>query len=195
MRIIAGEARGRKILVPRDRGVRPPLDQTRGALFNILGNRVENSSVLDLFAGAGAFGLEAVSRGARLATFVERDPAALRALERNIRDLGFQGRCRVLSGNALHQPPHRRRFRKEGEEMDTSGGYNIIFLDPPFQMFREPEKSREVLERLEGLLAGSLRKDGILLLRHPADCTVNPGPEPADQRTFGRSSVLFYEKL
>src|SRR2546422_4878742 len=114
MRIIGGEARGRPIRTPAGRETRPALDRVRESVFAILGERLEGASVLDLFAGAGGFGLEAVSRGAHRVVFVERDPAALRVLERNIRDLGFGGRAEVVKGDAL------RRSSAEGP-------YDVIF--------------------------------------------------------------------
>ncbi len=197
MRIISGEARGRKIRAPPGRGVRPPLDSMREALFNILGDLVEGSSVLDLFAGAGAFGLEAVSRGARLATFVERDPAALHVLERNIEDLGFSGRCRIIRGDALYQPPHRRPKEVKSVEPVSKpilGEFDIIFLDPPFHWFKHEEKTSVLVERVEGLLERLLLPGGMLLLRHPAASLVKLRRPPADVRTYGKSTVLLIDK-
>ena len=77
MRIIAGSARGKKLIAPRDRSIRPALDRIRESLFSIIGPRVESVRVLDLFSGTGAFGLEALSRGARHVTFVDRSPDAI----------------------------------------------------------------------------------------------------------------------
>ncbi len=192
MRIIAGEAGGRTIRVPRGLGTRPALDRLRVSLFSILDERLEGASVLDLFAGAGGFGLEAVSRGARSATFVERNAAALEALERNISDLGFGGRSRVLAGDALHVPSHRLPSRRSEEDSSTPA-FQIVFLDPPFPFFREPRSRALVLERLEGLRAGLVARDGVLVCRVPTGERLSESPAPRRERVFGASTVFLFE--
>src|SRR6185437_15178113 len=111
MRIIAGAWRGRTLTAPPGTGTRPTSDRVRQALFDMLlhapwGGRdlLEDASVLDAFAGTGALGLEALSRGAARATFIEHDRAALATLRRNIADCGAEARCRVLAVDALHAP-------------------------------------------------------------------------------------------
>ena len=101
MRIIAGEARGKKLLGPRDDSIRPALDRIRESLFSVLDDAFENGLVLDLFAGVGAFGLEALSRGAREVVFVENAPASLEVLNENIRLLGAEAQSRVVRADAL----------------------------------------------------------------------------------------------
>jgi len=179
MRIIAGEARGRRIRGPRGRVTRPALDQLRESVFSILGEAVEGCAVLDLFAGAGAFGLEAVSRGAASAIFVERDRSALLALEHNIQDLGFAGRCRVVRADALRFEPR--------------GIHDLIFVDPPFALFDDAEEPLALVRRLERLLASALGPGGTLLLRIPTGSGIELSRPAADQRTFRASTVLFFE--
>src|SRR4051794_20541590 len=87
MRIIAGTHRGRRLVAPPGRGTRPTSDRVREALFSILGRRVAGARVLDLFAGSGALGIEALSRGAAQATFVDDDPAAVRAIRANLGEI------------------------------------------------------------------------------------------------------------
>src|SRR4029450_4259634 len=96
MRIIGGEAPGRKPAPPKDRATRPLLDRIRESIFSSLEGSFEGRRVLDLFAGTGSFGLEAVSRGARQAVFVENGAAALAVLNRNIETLGFGSRTEVI---------------------------------------------------------------------------------------------------
>jgi 16S rRNA (guanine966-N2)-methyltransferase len=126
MRIVAGKWRGRKLVAPPGEATRPTADRVRQALFDMLlhapwggPDTVEGAHVLDLFAGTGAFGLEALSRGAAHATFVEQDRAALAALRANIAACQAQDRCTVLAIDALAAP--------RGEPAD------LVFLDPPYR--------------------------------------------------------------
>jgi 16S rRNA (guanine966-N2)-methyltransferase len=121
MRIIAGELRGRRLTVPSDARVRPTADRVREAWMSILSDAVPGARVLDLYAGSGALGLEALSRGAESATFVELGPASLRALEANIQALGVGGRATVRRGDAL---------RYAGRL--ASGAFDLALADPPY---------------------------------------------------------------
>ncbi len=122
MRIVAGKWGGRRLASPGGRAVRPTADRVREALFSILGERVAGARVLDLFAGTGALGLEALSRGAASAVFVESDPEAFAVLSRNVTTLGEEGTMRVRSDwrRAV------RRFSREGAR------FSLVFLDPPY---------------------------------------------------------------
>ena len=121
MRIVAGEWRGRVIEAPPGRSTRPTADRVRETLFSMLASRLgsfEDLAVADLFAGSGALGFEALSRGADSATFVESDPAAAAAIRRNADKLGATDRVRVLTGSALTLPP--------------AGPFELVFADPPY---------------------------------------------------------------
>ncbi|MDT7933741.1 MAG: 16S rRNA (guanine(966)-N(2))-methyltransferase RsmD [Sphingomonadaceae bacterium] len=122
LRIIAGAWRGRTLAAPAGRAVRPTSGRAREALFSMLASRIgsfEGLRVIDMFAGSGALGLEALSRGAAHAAFVERDPAALATLRANIRALGAEARAHVLA-----QPVET--LGRPSSEVD------IAFLDPPY---------------------------------------------------------------
>src|SRR3954454_18322395 len=121
MRIVAGEFGGRRLAIPKDDRVRPTADRVREAWMSILADTVPGARVLDLFAGSGALGLEALSRGAESATFVELNPPSLRALEQNIAALGVHDAVTVHRGDAL-------RFA----ERLPSGAFDIVFAVPPF---------------------------------------------------------------
>ena len=121
IRIVAGQWRGRRLATPRGRDTRPTSDRVREALFSILG-ALDGERVLDLFAGSGALGLEALSRGAASATLVERAPAALRALRDNVADLGAS--AEVVAADAL---VWLRVAREQGAQ------YDLVFLDPPYR--------------------------------------------------------------
>jgi len=120
LRIVAGRWRGRRLVAPRGRDTRPTSDRVREALFSILGP-LDGERVLDLFAGSGALGLEALSRGAASATLVERAPAALRALRDNARDLGAD--AEIVAADA-------RTFLRSAREQGAE--YSLVFLDPPY---------------------------------------------------------------
>ncbi len=120
VRIVAGKWRGRRLPVPDVPGLRPTPDRIRETLFNWLAPRLEGARCLDLFAGTGVLGFEALSRGAREVLFVERSPVAVRALERAAAALGATG-ARIHAGDA-------RELLQGG----GSGTYDVAFLDPPF---------------------------------------------------------------
>jgi 16S rRNA (guanine(966)-N(2))-methyltransferase RsmD len=123
VRIIAGSAGGRPLRSPRGEEVRPTTDRVREALFNALTPFLPDARFLDLFAGSGANGVEALSRGAREAVFVERDPRAVRAIRDNLRSAGFPARGRVVAAEAFEAI---ERLTGEGRT------FGVIFADPPY---------------------------------------------------------------
>ena len=127
MRIIAGEFRGRTIKAPKGDGTRPTTDRVRESLMSAVNSACggfEDAVVLDAFAGSGALGLEALSRGASCARFFERDGAAVRVLEGNVRALGLDARrARVSRGDVLKDPPVHSR-----------PPFDLVFLDPPYAL-------------------------------------------------------------
>ncbi|WP_419917803.1 RsmD family RNA methyltransferase [Candidatus Poriferisocius sp.] len=129
LRIIAGVARGRRLSVPEGLDVRPSTGRVREAVFNSLcgSGCLEGAEVLDLFAGSGALGLEALSRGAASVTFVERARPALAALEANIAATGFGDRCRVVPGDVMEELP------------GLPGSYDVALCDPPYRFDAWPE--------------------------------------------------------
>jgi 16S rRNA (guanine966-N2)-methyltransferase len=122
MRVIAGEFRGRRLRPPPDRRVRPTADRVREAWFSILGDALVGARVVDLFAGSGALGLEALSRGAAHATFVELHQASLATLRANIADLDVENRVAVRRGDAI-------RF----VERLSAAAFDVAFADPPYR--------------------------------------------------------------
>jgi len=123
MRIIGGEYRSRLIKMPKDGDVRPTQDKVRQAIFNILGD-ISGVSVLDLFAGSGAFGLEALSRGARRAVFIENNPKCVSAIKENLQSLAIpQDRYNVVNANVLNT----FSLLEKGAER-----YDLVFMDPPY---------------------------------------------------------------
>ncbi|MBI5700651.1 16S rRNA (guanine(966)-N(2))-methyltransferase RsmD [Candidatus Saganbacteria bacterium] len=150
MRIIAGSAKGRRIKVPPG-SLRPLSDQAREALFNILAAKTPESNFLDIFAGSGSVGLEALSRGAKLAFFVEKDRRSALVIRQNLADLGFIDKAETYS---LEAKQALKIFQKNGAKFD------IIFIGAPYG---SPELSRSL-----AYLGGSdlLNPNGIIIAEH-----------------------------
>jgi 16S rRNA (guanine966-N2)-methyltransferase len=151
MRVVAGTHRGRKLLAPRGEHTRPTADRVRESLFNLVGP-VEDASVLDLFAGSGALGIEALSRGAVRCTFVEADAAAVRVIQRNLETLGLAGAV-VLRRDAL------TLLREEAE---AGRRYDLILLDPPYETWAELEP------RLAAHLPAVVARSGVVVVETSA---------------------------
>jgi 16S rRNA (guanine(966)-N(2))-methyltransferase RsmD len=158
MRIIAGELRGRQIEAPPGLGTRPMLDRVREALFSKLDERWNGARVLDLFAGSGSLGIEALSRGAAHARFVERDRAVLRVLRANLAALELAQRASVVAGDALAQA---NWTGEPGERFD------VVLFDPPYPLLDEGRSRALVLGALEKLVAGHLEAAGVAVFHAP----------------------------
>lgn len=169
MRIIAGEWGGRSLRVPRDGRVRPTADRAREAWMSIVQPSLPGARVIDLFAGSGALGLEALSRGAARADFVEITPASLKALRANIDTLGAQARARVHRADAL-----RFAARLEADV------YDVAFADPPYNL--------GMAERLTSLW---LRRPfaAILGVEHDAHEIL---PDGGDTRLYGSTAITLF---
>ena len=179
MRIIAGTAGSRRIEAPRGQVTRPTLDRVRENLFNMLQNDIEGAYVLDLFAGSGALGLEALSRGASSAVFADINPDAIRTVERNLHSLGFEERSRVMPGDWKHVL---------GTLGNNGDSFDLVFLDPPYAM-----KDRAML--MKDVLA-LLKPDADVIFEHEAKdaAEVYGGYDLRRQRNWGYCGVSIYRK-
>jgi 16S rRNA (guanine(966)-N(2))-methyltransferase RsmD len=173
MRVIAGRFKGRRLRAPKGYDVRPTSDKVRSALFNILGSRVERARVMDLFAGTGSVGIEALSRGAAHVLFVEDDPAARTSLEANLAACGVDSReatvwkGRGVAGLIRHLKTH----------VDETA--DLIFADPPY-------RRHEALRLLRPFVAGlGLAQGGYLVVEHAYGAQLPPPETPvALARTY-----------
>jgi 16S rRNA (guanine(966)-N(2))-methyltransferase RsmD len=177
MRVIAGSAGGIRLDAPRDRGTRPITDRVKETLFGILGERVMDARVLDLYAGSGAIGIEALSRGAAHATFVERSRDAVELIRTNLRrtQLEALGDVRSLSVERFLAGP------------DTGGPYDLVLLDPPYD-------ERAILAPLERL--GPMLAPGATVVVKAFWRTAIRPPEGLRQwreRRFGETALTFLE--
>ena len=170
MRVVAGEFGGRRLVSPDGKTTRPTTDRVREAIFNSLGSWgvLDGALVVDLFAGSGAIGIEALSRGAERCTFVERDRHALEALEENIQVLDIGGRCRVLRSDSM--------TAARGLDAD------IVFADPPYDFDQWDELVSGVQAEL--IVAESGRSIG-----------VPDGMAVTREKRYGRTWVTFLEHL
>jgi 16S rRNA (guanine966-N2)-methyltransferase len=153
MRIIAGKFKGRRLLCPSGAAVRPTADAAKETVFNLLGDRVEGARALDVFAGVGALGIEALSRGALTVDFIERDASALKYLAKNLDRIGIADEARVLRGDALV-------WMKKLHASERI--YDLAFLDPPYG---RGLVARAISGELDRPL---LRAGAILVVRHHA---------------------------
>jgi 16S rRNA (guanine966-N2)-methyltransferase len=176
MRVIAGTARGITLRAPKDRSTRPITDRVKETLFAILGDRVPGARVLDLYAGSGAIGIEALSRGAARADFVERGRAALDVLRANLERTG-------LDADAGVHPVDVERFLAAAGDAE----WDLAFLDPPYE-------TRAIVAPLRAL-APHLAPGASVVLKHfwRTDPTEVPGLRVTRQRRFGETMLTFLE--
>jgi len=178
MRIIAGEMRSRRLKAPEGNDTRPTADRVKEALFSILAGKVYGARVLDLYAGSGALGLEALSRGAESAVLCDCARDACRVIRENIAGLGCEGRARLLP---LRDTAALETLKKSGTQFD------LIFLDPPYRMDTAPVCAAIAQGEL-------LAEGGVIVAEHgrltPPD--VAPPLRLFDRREYGVTGLSFY---
>ena len=175
MRVVAGTHRGRLLVAPRGDATRPTSDRVREALFSVLGPSVQDARVLDLFAGSGALGIEALSRGAASAVFVDRAPRAIEAVRANLTALGIEGDVRRMEA--------RSWLRAASARADA---YDLVFLDPPYR--RAGELGRELSEGLAAVLASGARVVTESDRRDPLELDL----PLADERRYGDTVIRIH---
>jgi len=175
VRIIAGTHKGQRLVTPAGLDTRPTGDRVREAAFNLIGP-VDGASVLDLFAGSGAMGLEALSRGAERAVFVESDRAAARAIEQNLDKLRLRG--------AILRTDVARALQ---EESRAGRSYDLVLVDPPYEMY--PELQPALARTLPRVLAD----DGLLVVETEARVEPELPFELRTSRRYGRARLTLFE--
>ena len=180
MRIIAGTHRGTRLKEPAQI-TRPTSDRVREAIFNVLFHVVPEAKVLDLFAGTGALGLEALSRGASHCRFIESDSQALRCLRENLAHTKFTN-GKIIEGDAI-------RFLKSNQSQLT---FDLIFADPPYFRNGAPDMAGQLLE-----IGLPLAPDGILVLEVESERETPKSPRGLTlikRKDYGKTSILYFEK-
>ena len=182
MRIISGTAKGTRLAVPKNRSVRPTLDRVREALFSILGPAVQGSVFLDLFAGTGANGIEAISRGATHCDFVESDSCSREVIRENLKKTGFLDSACILSGTLPSDPKLL---------VNLCDPYDFIFADPPRSMSQTAELFSVIGDQ------NLLKTDGIFILERPTQVkSVGPyaGFSLIRSSKYGNTTLAFYRQ-
>ncbi len=185
MRIIAGEYRSRVIKAPTGDGTRPTVDRVRESMMSIVSSArggFEGAVVLDVFAGSGALGLEALSRGAQTAVFCEQNKEALRIVQENAKALGLAPQqARVVKCDAIKDTPRA-----------TTNQFDVVFLDPPYAM--EPTEALKIVANLRE--SGSLAQDALVIYEHPRKTTIEVEKasqeldmQPVRQKKYGDTVV------
>ena len=183
MRIISGNAKGKKILQPKDLNTRPLKDLTKESIFNILTHsnkfniELKNSNVLDLFSGVGSFGLECLSRGSINLTFIENYKNVLTILKRNILNLNYQDNSIIIENDIIHNLDYKT-FKKK---------FDIIFLDPPYKEKSLPSILNNIIK------SNILSNNGIIIIhRHKKEKDKFPKEfNIIEEKTYGISKVIF----
>ena len=178
MRVITGTARGHKLLTPEGLDTRPTTDKVKEAVCSALQFDFPGAKVLDLFAGSGQMGIEALSRGASGAVFIDADPRALACIKQNVKACGFAERSSVLRSDAVS---YLQR---------TTERFDIAFLDPPYR--------HDILQQILPLLAEKMQKNGIIVCEHEPECKLSERILYFDlqkQKKYGKIIISIYRNL
>lgn len=181
MRVIAGLSKGRRLKVPKGPDIRPITDTIKEALFNTIGPYLEGQTFLDLFAGSGAVGIEALSRLAKRAVLVERNPQAIAVIQENLKSCQLDSRARVIRGDVFRIVA---QLGREGDQFD------IVYVDPPF---------RQVVyySKIVGYLGVLLNQQGMTIIRSPKSLTMPDevaGLIRVRASVYGDSVLNYYQK-
>lgn len=193
MRVVTGEAKGRKLKGPRTPGTRPIIDRVKTALFDILSTRVEDARFLDLFAGTGSVGIEALSRGAASATFIEMNYSVLKLVRENLKITGLGDRAETLHTNAFKflQSYSRANQPLPGNQ---ARAYDIIYVAPP----QYQGMAARALQLLDNSLL--VPETGLVIVQiHPKERSAVAAIPLArlsltDERRYGSTLLMFYEE-
>ena len=193
MRISGGEFRGRVLSVPKGLDVRPTQDRVREALFSMLQNDISGARFLDLFAGSGSVGLEALSRGAETVTFVEHAPRSLACLSRNIAMLKVENSCRVIRADAYTWLTAAPVASNGLESSDYSAAFDIAYADPPYAVGAEHGYATVLARLVEG---GFVKPGGLFIAEMTAGQTLDSSSawELCRDRTYGQTRLAIYRR-
>jgi 16S rRNA (guanine966-N2)-methyltransferase len=181
MRITGGEARGRRLVTPRGLDIRPTSDRVREAIFSIIGQDLSGRQVLDLFAGTGSLGLEALSRGARSVLFIDHSPLSIRLIKKNLSRCGYMESGVVLKRDLIRGIPWHHPC--------LSGKIDLVFLDPPYASRLIPPIVGEIAESQRLTDEARLIVESSKMQTLPADVG---GLRLTDSRIFGDTRISTY---
>ncbi|MEW6746315.1 MAG: 16S rRNA (guanine(966)-N(2))-methyltransferase RsmD [Planctomycetota bacterium] len=190
LRIVSGQLRGRVLQTPPGDTTRPTRELVRKGLFDRLGGRVGDSAVLDLFAGSGALGIEALSRGARETVFAESNRLCVALLRRNVQALGLESRSTVLAIDVWAAHHHLPR----------NACFDLVFADPPWKTWGNPLERARLLDLLRQLeRARFLAPEALCCIESPADAVLSqeelPWTATLQARVWGRTRMSFIQRV
>jgi 16S rRNA (guanine966-N2)-methyltransferase len=178
LRIIGGELRGRRLTAVKGSRVRPTTGKHRESIFNILSSQIDGATVLDLFAGTGALGIEALSRGASRAVFVDNFQSALDAAAKNLEACSLESRAKLFRRDALRKLNCLKPF-----------SFDLVFMDPPYEL----HAVKQTMENLDN--CGCLKNGALIVAEHSVDEVIGDEFENfalTDRRRFGKTLVSFF---
>jgi 16S rRNA (guanine966-N2)-methyltransferase len=180
MRVITGKYRGRVLKGPKRQGLRPTAERVKEALFNIIGARIEDADFLDLFAGTGGIGIEALSRGAKSVVFVDANPASLKLLHSNLYFIGSKDNLRIIHADA------KRALKMLAREQKS---FDLIFLDPPFEAGLLEQAVHTIFA------VNLLKTTGFLIAEHARKFTFSAAcPGSRETRRYGDISLTLIRR-
>ena len=181
-RLTGGEHRGIELKIPDGNDVRPATSMMRSSIFSILTDQVENSIVLDLFAGAGTFGIEALSRNASFCTFVETNFTCINSIKENIEKIKASNKSRILKESAFTSIAKLERV------------YDLIFIDPPFIFFDKEEQKLKLQNLFDQILnSQKIAQNSRVIFKHP-DGKLFECEKPLRIKNYGQICISFWQK-
>jgi len=181
MRIIAGEFRGRSLESVRDLSVRPTTDRAKQTIFDILSNRIDFNGldVLDLFAGSGSLGLEALSRGVKSVTFIDKARKSLKVLEKNVASLGCESRCSIYQADVFWYLKNINR------------AFDLVFTDPPYKLENIGMLPNAIYD------SGILQNDTYVVMEHSRESVIELDEQKYEilKKAFGQTAVLILKAI
>lgn len=190
MRVIGGIAKRTTLDSLAIEGLRPMLDRVRESLFNILQGEIHDARVLDLFSGTGAIGIEALSRGAASAIFVEKNKQLCGVIKANLEKCGFEELATVITMDVMDMPAQT--------PPNSSTPAELVFVDPPYAMIEDPNERRDLFSVLEACQESWFGNESLLVLHHlPKPHMLWPcqGLNCFDRRVYGRSQLSFFKPV
>ncbi|HOK56858.1 MAG TPA: 16S rRNA (guanine(966)-N(2))-methyltransferase RsmD [bacterium] len=182
MRVISGLYKGRKLKFIKDKEIRPTKDIVREAIFDTLRGWIVNKKVLEMFAGSGILGIEAISNGAKKIIFIEKDKRGIKVIKENIESLGIEKKCEVIKGDCEYEIEKLQNMK-----------YDLIIGDPPYEF--PISKLERIMQKI--LELNILKKNGIMVIEHQfkREMPVIEGYEIIKKRKYGKSCLTYFRRI
>lgn len=182
MKVISGIYKGRKIKFVKDKEIRPTKDIVREAIFDTLRGWIVNKKVIELFAGSGAIGIEAISEGAKKVIFIEKEKRCIEVIKENIKNLGIEKKCEIIKGDCEYEI-----------EKLTNLKYDLVIGDPPYDF--PISKLERIMEKIVKL--NVLKKNGVIVIEHEIKKEIPEleGYEIIKKRKYGKTELTYLRRI